>query len=116
MGGGRLAIFAKEGDQTLGKSVREDEFGTDDQDLGLSKLAPPHRYQLTLGVKPLKNAPTPSVLTISLMMVIPPTCELKLAFWIRVLTTSNGEATVMEATAPAIEATKSASQLLNRML
>lgn len=63
--------------------------------------------QLTFGVKPLKKAPIPSVLTISRIMVIPPTCELKLAFWIRVLTTSNGEATVIEATAPAMEATKS---------
>jgi hypothetical protein len=30
----------------------------------------------------------------------------KLAFWIRVLTTSNGAATVMEATAPDTEAMK----------
>lgn len=35
---------------------------------------------LTFGVRPLKNAPTPSCLTISLMIVIPPTLELKFAF------------------------------------
>ncbi|OWT40967.1 hypothetical protein C362_01181 [Cryptococcus neoformans Bt1] len=40
-------------------------------------------------------------------MVAPPTLDPKLAFWIRVLTTSRGAATVMEATAPAMEATKS---------
>lgn len=62
---------------------------------------------LTLGVNPLKKAPTPSCLIMSLIMVAPPTLDPKLAFWIRVLTTSRGAATVMEATAPAIEATKS---------
>ena len=67
--------------------------------------------RLTFGVKPLKNEPMPSCLIISLMMVTPPTCELKLAFWIRVLTTSRGAATVMDATAPAMEATKSEYQL-----
>jgi hypothetical protein len=56
----------------------------------------------------LKNAPTPSVLIISLMIAAPPTLELKFAFCIRVFTTSNGDATAMEATAPAIDATKSA--------
>jgi hypothetical protein len=58
----------------------------------------------------LKKAPTPSVLTISLIIAIPPTLLLKLAFCILVLTTSRGEATVMDATAPAIEPTKSFCQ------
>ena len=61
----------------------------------------------------MKNDPTPSCLIISLMIVIPPTCELKLAFWIRVLTTSSGAATVMEATAPPMDATKSIISFLN---
>lgn len=65
------------------------------------------KSRLTLGVNPLKKAPTPSCLIMSLIMVAPPTLDPKLAFWIRVLTTSRGAATVMEATAPAIEATKS---------
>jgi hypothetical protein len=56
----------------------------------------------------LKNDEAPSVLIISLMTVTPETLVLKLAFWIRVLTTSRGAATVIEATAPATEATKSA--------
>lgn len=62
---------------------------------------------LTLGVRPLKNEVIPSLATISRIMAAPPTLEPKLAFWIRVLTTSRGAATVIEATAPAIEATKS---------
>lgn len=62
----------------------------------------------TLGVRPLKNDPGPSVRTISLIIAQPERLLLKLAFWIRVLTTSRGAATVIEATAPAIEATKSA--------
>lgn len=65
------------------------------------------RAERTFGVKPLKKAPIPSVLIISLMIAAPPTFELKLAFWIRVLTTSRGAATVMDATAPATDATKS---------
>lgn len=40
------------------------------------------------------------------MTVTPLTLCSKLAFWIRVLTTSNGAATVMEVTAPAMEAIK----------
>jgi hypothetical protein len=64
-------------------------------------------YLLTFGVRPLKNAPGPSVRIMSRMTAIPEMLVLKLAFWIRVLTTSRGAATVMEATAPAIEATKS---------
>ena len=62
---------------------------------------------ITFGVKPLKKDRTPSVRSISLMMALPPTVELKLAFCIRVLTTSRGEATAIEATAPVIDATKS---------
>jgi F0F1-type ATP synthase epsilon subunit len=41
------------------------------------------------------------------MIVTPETSLWKWAFWIRVLTTSSGAATVMEATAPAMDATKS---------
>lgn len=95
----------------MSKGVREDKLGTDDEDLASIHVRC-KVSALTFGVNPLKNAPTPSCLTISRMMVIPPTCELKLAFWIRVLTTSNGEATVMEATAPAMEATKSGISII----
>ena len=42
------------------------------------------------------------------MIAMPPTLDSKEAFCIRVLTTSKGEATVMDATAPVMEATKSA--------
>jgi hypothetical protein len=73
----------------------------------IAKLTQHTRLLLTLGVRPLKKEPIPSVRTMSRMMVIPETLALKLAFWIRVLTTSRGAATVMEATAPVIEATKS---------
>jgi hypothetical protein len=55
----------------------------------------------------LKNDLNPSWRTISRMMVAPETSLWKCAFWIRVLTTSSGAATVMDATAPAMDATKS---------
>jgi len=60
----------------------------------------------TLGVRPLKKADAPSFLMRSFTTVIPWTLRSKFAFWIRVLTVSSGAATVMEATAPAIEAMK----------
>lgn len=60
----------------------------------------------TLGVKPLKKAVGPSFLMRSFTTVTPETLRSKLAFWIRVLTVSRGAATVMDATAPAIEAMK----------
>lgn len=59
-----------------------------------------------LGVRPLKRALGPSFLTRSLSTCMPPTLFSKLAFWILVLIVSRGAATVMEATAPAIEAIK----------
>ena len=62
--------------------------------------------KLTLGVNPLKKAVGPSFLIRSLMTVTPCTLRSKLAFWIRVLTVSRGAATVIEATAPAMEAMK----------
>jgi hypothetical protein len=111
-----LTVFAKEGDERLSEGVREDELGSDNQDLDISDMLEESlrkRSRHTFGVNPLKNDPTPSCLIISLMMVMPPTCELKLAFWIRVLTTSSGAATVMEATAPPIDATKSAISILS---
>ena len=58
------------------------------------------------GVRPLKRALTPSVLIRSLNTVMPETFVSKLAFWMRVLMTSRGAATVMEATAPETEARK----------
>lgn len=58
------------------------------------------------GVNPLKNAPNPSCLIISFIIVTPPVFVSKFAFWIRVLTTSKGAETVIEATAPPILATK----------
>ena len=60
----------------------------------------------TLGVRPLKNAVKPSCLIMSRIIVTPPTLDSKLAFWIRVLTTSSGAATVILAMLPAILATK----------
>jgi hypothetical protein len=54
----------------------------------------------------LKNAPAPSFFTSSRTTVKPGTLLSKLAFWMRVLTTSSGAATVMDATAPAMEAMK----------
>ena len=65
-----------------------------------------NKTKLTLGVKPLKKAVGPSFLIRSLMTVTPCTLRSKLAFWIRVLTVSRGAATVIEATAPAMEAMK----------
>lgn len=131
-----LDILAEEGDERLRKRVREHELGADDEDLPLAiehcivkewwrRRHMPTRVDLgemkcashlhlhladppTLGVRPLKNELAPSVLSISLMTATPETLVLKLAFWIRVLTTSRGAATVIDATAPATDATKSA--------
>ncbi len=61
---------------------------------------------LTLGVSPLKKAEGPSCLMRSFTTVKPETLRSKLAFCIRVLTVSRGAATVIDATAPAIEAMK----------
>jgi hypothetical protein len=99
-------VFSEEGDQTLSESVGEDQLGADDENLSSARS----RSELTLGVNPLKKLPTPSCLTMLRMMDMPPSLLSKLAFCIRVLTTSRGAATVMEATAPAMDATKSASQ------
>lgn len=55
----------------------------------------------------MKKAPGPSERTMSLMTVKPETFWQKLAFWIRVLTTSRGAATVIDETAPAMDAMKS---------
>lgn len=60
----------------------------------------------TLGVKPLNNALAPSSFNISEMTFTPLTFVSKFAFWILVFTVSRGAATVIEATAPATEATK----------
>ena len=60
----------------------------------------------TLGVNPLNSAVGPSFLTKSLITVNPLTLCSKLAFWMRVLMVSSGAATVMDATAPAMEAMK----------
>lgn len=65
-----------------------------------------NRLKPTLGVSPLKNAVGPSSLNRSFTTTIPDTLRSKLAFWIRVLTVSRGAATVIDATAPAIEAIK----------
>ena len=54
----------------------------------------------------MNNAVGPSFLIRSLTTVTPDTFCSKFAFWIRVLTVSSGAATVMDATAPAIDATK----------
>lgn len=67
--------------------------------------------QRTLGVSPLKNALGPSSLKRFFTIVTPPTLLSKLAFCIRVLIVSRGAATVMEATAPAMEATKFCDQV-----
>ena len=61
---------------------------------------------LAFGVNPLNSAIGPSLLSNSLRTVTPLTLLSKLAFWIRVLTTSSGAATVMDVTAPATEAIK----------
>mmetsp|Transcript_17546 Transcript_17546/g.22101 ORF Transcript_17546/g.22101 Transcript_17546/m.22101 type:complete len:118 (+) Transcript_17546:34-387(+) len=55
----------------------------------------------SFGVKPLKNAPNPSFLTKFLKIVTPLSGLSKGLFWILVLTTSKGAATVIEAVAPA---------------
>jgi hypothetical protein len=67
---------------------------------------PPEFHGLAFGVRPLKKAVGPSCLIRSLMTVIPGTLCSKFAFWIRVLTVSRGAATVIEATAPAMDAMK----------
>ena len=54
----------------------------------------------------MKSAVGPSFLIRSFTTVMPLTFVSKLAFWMRVLTVSSGAATVMDATAPATEATK----------
>jgi hypothetical protein len=64
------------------------------------------RRRLALGVNPLKKAVGPSCFKRSFTTTTPETFRSKLAFWIRVLTVSNGAAIVIEATAPAIEAIK----------
>ena len=66
----------------------------------------PERNSRTFGVRPLNSADAPSSLRRSLMTVTPETLFSKLAFWIRVLMGSRGAATVMDATAPAMDATK----------
>ena len=75
----QLTILAEVWDQRLGKGVREDKLGSDDKNLP-SVESGSICIELTFGVKPLKKELIPSVLTISRMIVIPPTCELKLAF------------------------------------
>jgi len=62
--------------------------------------------KFTFGVKPLKKAVGPSCLMSSFTTVIPCTFLSKFAFCIRVFTVSRGAATVIEATAPAIDAMK----------
>lgn len=66
----------------------------------------PAKTTLTFGVSPLKKARGPSFLNRSFTTTTPDTFRSKLAFWMRVLIVSSGAATVMDATAPAIEAMK----------
>ena len=65
----------------------------------------------TLGVRPLKKAEKPSFLIMSRMIATPPTFDSKFAFWMRVLTTSSGAATVILAMLPLMLATKFCSHV-----
>jgi hypothetical protein len=62
--------------------------------------------QHTLGVSPLKSAMGPSSRSKSRTIVTPRVFCSKFAFWMRVLIVSRGAATVIDATAPATEATR----------
>mmetsp|Transcript_32110 Transcript_32110/g.49655 ORF Transcript_32110/g.49655 Transcript_32110/m.49655 type:complete len:203 (+) Transcript_32110:70-678(+) len=64
-----------------------------------------------LGVSPLKNPPAPSFLTSFRSIEMPDSGESKGLFWILVLITSNGCATVMEAIAPADDDIASCAQV-----
>lgn len=107
-----LDVFSEEGDERLSEGVTEHELGADDEDLNtLNRISTRQPLikrgkERTFGVKPLNSAETPSFLTNSLITVTPLTFCSKFAFWMRVLTTSSGAATVMEATAPEMEAMK----------
>lgn len=128
---GRLDVFREQRDQRLRQRIAKDEFRPNDQDLATApqnktKISP-HRSQehifkrkdaggsrsrsrsrraRTFGVRPLNRPPMPSLRTSSRKTTRPWTRVSKFAFWMRVLMTSSGAATVMLATAPAIEATK----------
>lgn len=61
---------------------------------------------LTLGTRPLKKAPMPSLRAILVRIWKPLSGFSKFLFWIRVLMTSRGADTTRDAVAPAIEAMK----------
>jgi hypothetical protein len=60
----------------------------------------------TLGVRPLKKLPKPSLRAMLDRMRKPLSGLSKFLFWIRVLMTSRGAETIREAEAPAMEAMK----------
>lgn len=115
---GRLDVFREQRDERLRQRVAEDKLRANDQDLQhrtKNKVSPilqeerrrsSSRTEHTFGVRPLNRPPMPSLRTSSRKTTRPWTRVSKFAFWMRVLMTSSGAATVMLATAPAIEATK----------
>ena len=107
---GSLYVLGEPGDERLREGVAEDELRADDEDLRGDGAISPRVDRTgagrTLGVRPLKSAAGPSCLTRSRTTAAPETLFSKLAFWMRVLTVSSGAATVMDATAPATDATK----------
>ena len=116
----RSYVLGEPRDERLREGVAEDELRANNEDLykdedeyGTPSPVSPSRTAIerTLGVRPLKSAAGPSLRTRSRMTVTPETLCSKLAFWMRVLTVSRGAATVMDATAPATEATKFCDQV-----
>lgn len=106
-----LYVATKERNQGLCQSITEHKLGSHDNDLkGKMHISVKQNRAFfvlrTLGVNPLKSAVIPSFFIRSLITTEPDTLCSKLAFCIRVLTVSRGAATVIDATAPAMEAMK----------
>lgn len=121
-----LHVVGKEGNQGLSEGVTENKLRPNNNDLGKNE----HKYHWLsgcmhayLGGKTLEECgrtfvlnqifynsePTDLGVQVSVGVKyggIRPTLDSKLAFWMRVFTTSSGAATVILATAPAMDAMK----------